>query len=92
MNYNTEVILNKIRQEVEKACTQIINADNHDSMLYNYWGVSYFLDAMRFEFFDEYNTDVEDFFKLMNDNVRTAYCIYYENAKKDFENAHKRLF
>ena len=96
MNYNTEEILDKIRQEVERACTMIIEADNHDSMLYNYWGVSYFLNVMELEYFERY-TELKDFFKLMNGNVQTMdyleqFLENYENAKKDLENAHKRLF
>lgn len=80
-----------ISSEVEYARNKIIHAENHDQMLFYYWGISYYLDAIQYRFFDM-DSKYKDFFEKMNTRVKQAYDYYYDNAKKDFENAHKRLF
>ena len=98
--YNTEGLINRelanqlestIISEVTHACTNIMHAENHDIMLYHYWGINYFLDIMRYSIFDM-NSEYKVFFEERETQIILAHNYYYDNAKKDFENAHKRLF
>lgn len=77
----------KLEIEVKEACERIIKSERRDEMLYHYFGAAYVTDFA----LDIGIITLEEHQKYGN-MLDEAHDKYYENAKKDFEKAHKRIF
>ena len=83
-----EQFLKALREELQNECEGIMNASDRTEELLHYFGGSALLN---FAHFNLQIISLEEM-KELDNLLDKAHDTYFEKAKKELENAHKRLF
>lgn len=77
----------KLEEYIKEKEEKIRNAESNEERKFNFYGASHVI-------FFLYLSDIisSELYNKYDEVIEKANDIYYEKAKKDFENAHKRIF